>query len=124
MTSISTSSEWQALKRHWDALQAVLMRDLFQQEPNRFQAMSLKSCGILLDFSKNRITGETLRLLTDLARAADVPGWIGRMFAGERINNVVAAVESELDETDFLEIVVQTVGLGVESHPLDSTENV
>ena len=87
MTSISTSNEWQALKKAWEDLQTVQMRDLFAQDPERFQTFSLECCGILLDYSKNRVTGETLRLLADLARAADVPGWIERMFAGERINN-------------------------------------
>ena len=62
------------------------MRDLFAKDPNRFEKFSLRFDDILLDFSKNRITDETLRLLLDLARYAKVEEWRDRMFSGEKIN--------------------------------------
>ena len=64
------------------------MRDLFAADPGRFRRFSARLDGkLLLDYSKNRITAETLPLLLDLARAADLEGWRGRMFAGDKINN-------------------------------------
>ncbi|MCB1857133.1 MAG: glucose-6-phosphate isomerase [Gammaproteobacteria bacterium] len=87
MNSIDESSEWQALERHWSECETVQMRDLFAKELDRFERMSLEACGILLDYSKNRITGDTLKLLFALAEYVDLKGWIGRMFGGEPINN-------------------------------------
>jgi glucose-6-phosphate isomerase len=62
------------------------MRDLFAQDPDRFKKFSLEFEGLLLDFSKNRITGETLKLLRALAVERDVAGWAKKMFNGEKIN--------------------------------------
>lgn len=62
------------------------MRDLFAKDPRRFEKFSLEACGILLDYSKNRITEKTMRLLVALARETDVEGWRDRMFAGVKIN--------------------------------------
>jgi glucose-6-phosphate isomerase len=86
MIQVNKTSAWQALASHFDALKHVHMRELFEQDPQRFERFSLRLEDILLDFSKNRITAETLELLLDLARACDVEGWRERMFAGERIN--------------------------------------
>jgi len=63
------------------------MRDLFTADPQRFAKFSLRYDDILLDFSKNRITEETLALLLDLSAQADLPGWIEKMFSGAKINN-------------------------------------
>jgi len=63
------------------------MRDLFAQDPERFENMTLNSSGIFLDYSKNIIDRKGLGLLMELARAADLKTWIRRMFAGDRINN-------------------------------------
>ena len=62
------------------------MRDLFAQDAQRFEKFSLYFNDILLDFSKNRITDETLNLLLRLAEQADVAGWAQKMFNGEKIN--------------------------------------
>ncbi len=86
MSSLTESRSWQALLAHRRSLAGVHMRDLFQGDPQRFERFSLAFDDILFDFSKNLITGETLALLLDLARQADVPAWIGRMFGGEEIN--------------------------------------
>ncbi len=64
----------------------VHLRDLFAADPRRFQSFSLRQDDLLLDVSKNRITAETVGLLLDLARQADLEGWRTRMFAGEKIN--------------------------------------
>jgi len=63
------------------------MQDLFAQDPTRPERMSLQAANVFVDYSKNLVTGETLKLLLDLAAAVDLPGWIRRMFAGEAINN-------------------------------------
>ena len=87
MNSIDKSSEWLALKRHWSEMEYRHMRELFAEDSARFDRMSLQACGILLDYSKNRATSETMGLLMDLAERADLAAWIRRMFSGERINN-------------------------------------
>lgn len=84
---ITNTDEWNSLQSHWDDMRDVHMRDLFDQDKNRFDNMSLQACGLLLDYSKNRITEETLDLLNQLAEKADLKSWIKRMFAGEKINN-------------------------------------
>ncbi len=62
------------------------MLDLFDEDPGRFAKYSIKFKDMLLDYSKNRITDETLNLLFDLARQAKVEDWRDKMFAGEKIN--------------------------------------
>ena len=62
------------------------MRDLFAADPDRFARFSLTWNDLLFDYSKNRITKETMPLLFNLAREADVKGWTERMFRGEKIN--------------------------------------
>jgi glucose-6-phosphate isomerase len=62
------------------------MRELFAQDPQRAARLSMRAAGIFLDYSKNRISDQTLELLLALAEAVDLKRWIGRMFAGERIN--------------------------------------
>jgi glucose-6-phosphate isomerase len=77
----------QFLKAHQAAMATVHMRDLFAADPARFERFSLQVGEVLLDYSKNRITDETMRLLVRLAEEADVAGWRERMFNGEKINN-------------------------------------
>ncbi len=87
MKSITEYDEWAALRAHWEQIRPLQMRDLFAENPDRFAEMSHKSCGILLDYSKNRITAETLGRLVRLAEALELPAWIERMFRGDKINN-------------------------------------
>lgn len=77
---------WKALKAHKEAIENLHMRDLFAADPGRFEHFSLRFQDLLFDYSKNRITTETLPLLLDLAEYADVSGWTERMFRGEPIN--------------------------------------
>ncbi|MEN8168198.1 MAG: glucose-6-phosphate isomerase [Pseudomonadota bacterium] len=86
MTEINQTGEWAALTEHWSEIEPLQMRDLFQENPERVEQMSLRTCGILLDYSKNRITPGSLNLLLDLAQVADVDGWRRRMFSGDRLN--------------------------------------
>jgi glucose-6-phosphate isomerase len=78
---------WQALQEHQREMVEVHMRDLFGQDPQRFERFSLRTGDILFDYSKNRVTQETMRLLCDLARQANVAGKIEAMFTGEKYNN-------------------------------------
>src|SRR5512139_3063003 len=78
---------WQALQKHQREMAEVHMRDLFARDPQRFERFSLRLGDILLDYSKNRITEETMTLLLDLARQANVAGKIEAMFTGEKYNN-------------------------------------
>ena len=75
------------LQAHQENMASVHMRDLFVAEPERFERFSLQVGKILLDYSKNRITDETMRLLMQLAEEAEVPGWRERMFSGDKINH-------------------------------------
>ena len=87
MASITGTSAWQALADHHAAIADTHMRDLFAADPDRFRRFSLRLGDMLLDYSKNRVTSETMDRLVSLARAADVEGWRDRTFAGEKINN-------------------------------------
>ena len=86
MPTLSDSPAWKALEQHQQEMATCHMRDLFARDPDRFQRFSLPFEDLLLDYSKNRITAETMRLLLNLASEADLSGWIARMFAGEKIN--------------------------------------
>src|SRR5580658_6695661 len=86
MSALTQSNAWKSLSAHYQKINSVHMRELFAQDPKRFEKFSLRFNDILLDFSKNRITDETLRLLLDLARHAKVEEWRDKMFRGEKIN--------------------------------------
>lgn len=86
MTSLTATPAWQALEAHRAELDAVHMRDLFEADPDRFTRFSLRFDDILFDFSKNRITAETIDLLLDLARQARLSDQIAAMFNGVKIN--------------------------------------
>ncbi len=86
MTPLTELRVWQDLAAHWREIEPLQMRDLFTQDQGRYERFTLEACGILLDYSKNRINRHTHELLLALAEAADVRGWTRRMFAGERIN--------------------------------------
>jgi glucose-6-phosphate isomerase len=77
---------WQALESHYQQVAPLQMRDLFRQDPHRFNKFTLRFQDILFDFSKNRITEQTLPLLFDLARQCDVAGMREKMFTGQKIN--------------------------------------
>ena len=84
--SIVETQAWKKLEQHRAALDTKTMRQLFAEDPARFQRFSLRFGDLLVDFSKNRITSETMALLCELARAAGVESMRDKMFAGEPIN--------------------------------------
>lgn len=81
-----TTVAWQQLARHRQAIGNTSMRELFRQDPGRFERMSLRFEEMLVDYSKNRVSDEILRLLLALAEETALPDAIGQMFRGERIN--------------------------------------
>jgi glucose-6-phosphate isomerase len=78
--------QWQRLQRHSDEIRLLHLRELFQKDPDRAKRFTICDCGLLVDYSKNRITAETMRLLVELAEAAGLKDAIERMFRGEKIN--------------------------------------
>ncbi|ASF17327.1 glucose-6-phosphate isomerase [Shewanella xiamenensis] len=84
MTILTQSTTWKALAAH--SQQIPHMRELFAGDPARFSNMSLSTCGLFLDYSKNRATPETLNLLLTLAQEAKLDAKIKAMFAGDIIN--------------------------------------
>jgi glucose-6-phosphate isomerase len=83
---IDRSAEWQALARHHAELREVHLRDLFAADPGRGETMVCEAGDLYLDWSKNRVTAETVRLLVAMAERAGLRRRIDAMFAGERIN--------------------------------------
>jgi len=78
--------EWRALGTHASDMEKVHLRALFNEDPGRAERMTLEAAGLFLDYSKNRVSDETIGMLMALAKARQVPEAIARMFAGERIN--------------------------------------
>ena len=87
MSELTDSPAWRALQQHHANAVHLSMRDLFAADPRRFKRYSLQLNELLVDYSKNRITDETLELLFDLARQARLSDCIEAMFSGEKINN-------------------------------------
>ena len=86
MATLHKLPVWQKLNQHQQNIASVHMRDLFAQDAKRFDKFSLKFADILFDYSKHRITDETLPMLFQLAREAKIENWRDKMFAGEKIN--------------------------------------
>ncbi len=87
MSALTQSPAWLTLSEHQHTIARLHMRDLFDNDPGRFERFSVSCCDILLDYSKNRITDETMTLLLQLARQRQLGEWIEKMFAGEKINS-------------------------------------
>ena len=82
----TTTAAWKKLTAHHETVNRLQMKDLFAEDPRRFERFSIRFNDLLVDFSKNRITAETLGLLIELARECGLPEAIAQMFAGGRIN--------------------------------------
>ena len=87
MSKLTESPAWHALKFHHAAIETIHMRRMFQDDPARFDKFSLQLGSLLFDYSKNRITEQTVRLLCELAGQAELPVNIERMFNGDKINS-------------------------------------
>ncbi len=77
---------WQALSSHYDVVKGLHLRDLFADDPQRGESFKAEAVGLYLDYSKNRVTHDTLKLLLQLATDCDLSGRIEAMFSGEKIN--------------------------------------
>jgi glucose-6-phosphate isomerase len=86
VTPLTNRPAWQALKAHYQQVREVHLRELFAEDPQRGERLAVEAAGIYLDYSKNRITDETLRLLLQLAEESGLQSRIDAMFRGQRIN--------------------------------------
>ncbi len=84
--SITERPAWNALQAHCQAAGKTHLRDLFAEDPSRGERLATEAVGIYLDYSKNRVTGATLKLLLQLAEETGLRGRIDAMFRGEKIN--------------------------------------
>jgi glucose-6-phosphate isomerase len=83
---VAKGKPWKDLKTHSKEIQKLHLRDLFAADAQRGKRMAIEALGIYLDYSKNRVTDETLKLLIQLAEEADLRSRIDAMFRGEKIN--------------------------------------
>jgi len=83
---LTQGAAWNALREHYETIKAVHMRDLFAKDPGRGARLVCDKQGIYLDYSKNRLTDDTMRLLLDLANAAGLRAGIDAMFRGDKLN--------------------------------------
>ena len=86
MTPLRSTHAWKALERHYAAVERLHLRDQFADDPSRGETFTAEAVGLFLDYSKNRITPETLPLLFQLAEERDLTGRREAMFRGDHIN--------------------------------------
>ena len=84
--SLKQRPAWQALATHYEAIKNVHLRQLFDDDPQRGERLACEAVGLYLDYSKNRITAETLRLLLNLANECGLRERTEAMFRGDKIN--------------------------------------
>jgi glucose-6-phosphate isomerase len=115
MTKLTDLPEWRALEGHYRQVSGLHLRDLFAQDPQRASRLTIEKEGILLDYSKNRITEKTLRLLVALAEGVGLRARIESMFSGDKINVTEdravlhTALRNRSDESVYLDRVVHHV---------------
>jgi len=86
VTPLPERTAWRELKRHHAEMAGQHLRELFAADPGRDERLTMEAAGLYLDYSKNRVTDETMRLLVELARESGVPERRDAMFRGEHIN--------------------------------------
>jgi glucose-6-phosphate isomerase len=86
MTPLNERKAWKALEAHHQAIQGTHLKQLFADDPARGERFTAEAAGVFLDYSKNRITDETLKLLIELAHESGVKDRAEAMFTGEKIN--------------------------------------
>ena len=86
MAEITKTPEWHSLENHFKKIKNLHMKDFFQNDTKRFENNHILFDDFLFDYSKNRITEETKKLLISLAESADIENWRKRLFSGEKIN--------------------------------------
>ena len=87
MSKLTLSPAWRALSAHFDSMRERHMRQMFQDDPARFNKFTVQLGGLFFDYSKNRINEETVGLLVKLAEQSELPAFIERMFNGDKINS-------------------------------------
>jgi len=87
VSKLNLSPAWKALAAHQKKMAAASLTELFAADASRAGRFSIEAGELMLDYSKHRVDAETMRLLAALAAQAQLPGWIARMFAGDRINS-------------------------------------
>ena len=85
-TPLTHRPSWQKLEEHYHTARDLHLRALFAEDSHRGERFALEAAGIYLDYSKNRVTDETLRLLLELAASSGLRERIDAMFQGEKIN--------------------------------------
>tara|TARA_R110002049_G_scaffold2750_2_gene21773 strand:- start:656639 stop:658264 length:1626 start_codon:yes stop_codon:yes gene_type:complete len=85
-SSLTSSPQWKALSDHYESIKDIHLRQMFADDADRGKRMSTEALGLYLDYSKNRISDDTIPLLIKLAESVDLRGKIDAMFAGEKIN--------------------------------------
>ena len=85
-TALTKTPAWKALQSHHTEVGGLHLRELFAADPQRGRKLSAEACGLYLDYSKNRVTDETMRLLLELAEERGLRGRIDAMFRGDKIN--------------------------------------
>ncbi|MDQ2906977.1 MAG: glucose-6-phosphate isomerase [Chloroflexota bacterium] len=86
MTTLTRRPQWRALEEHYQQVRDLHLRALFAGDAQRGERLTLEAAGLYLDYSKNRVTNETLRLLLDLAESSGLRARIDAMFGGQKIN--------------------------------------
>jgi glucose-6-phosphate isomerase len=116
-TPLRERKAWQALERHHAEIAGRHLRELFAEDPGRGERLTAQAAGLYLDYSKNRITDETLRLLVELAQESGVPERRDAMFRGDHINvsedRAVLHVALRMPTTASLTVDGQDVGRDV-----------
>src|SRR5262245_30976214 len=86
MTPLTQRTAWKALGKHHRKVRDLHLRDLFAEDPARGERLTAEAVGVFLDYSKNRVTDETVQLLLRLAKECGLRERIDAMFGGEKIN--------------------------------------
>jgi glucose-6-phosphate isomerase len=86
MEPLTKRKAWKALSTHYETIRKLHLRNLFTNDPTRGERMTAEGVGLFLDYSKNRITDETIRLLIELAEESGLRSRIDAMFRGEKLN--------------------------------------
>ena len=109
---------WKALQTHYKTVRELHLRNLFADDPKRGERMTAEAVGLFLDYSKNRITGETLKLLIELAEESGLRSRIDAMFRGEKINTTEqrAVLHTALRAPKGASIVVDGVNVVPQVH--------
>ncbi|MDR3127858.1 MAG: glucose-6-phosphate isomerase [Bifidobacteriaceae bacterium] len=114
LVDITQTSQWSKLQQHFDLLtQGLSLREMFSKNPNRAKEFSYQLGDLYIDLSKNLITDQTISLLVDLAKAANLPDAIHSQFFGDHINvtedRAVLHTALRRDKADILEVDGQNV---------------